>query len=70
MRSQKLKDRLKSRYDELNREIKRMAQTKRKYFLSSLQRRSEEAARKQDLKTLHRIQKSEVPVQHTNGNIV
>ena len=57
-RSQTLKDRLKSRYAELNREVKRMAQVDKKSFMEGLAEEAEEAARKQDLKTLYRLTKN------------
>ena len=77
-RSQRLKDRLKSRYAELNREVKRMAKADKKSFMEGLTKEAEEAARKQDLKTLYRITKTlsdglkntDVPVKDTNGNLV
>ena len=77
-RSQRLKDRLKSRYAELNKEVKRMAKADKKSFMKGLAEETEELARKQDLKTLYRItetlkgvlKNSDVPVKDTNGNLV
>ena len=74
----RLKDRLKSRYAELNREVKRMAKVDKKSFMEELTEEAEVAARKQDLKTLCRITKTlsgglkntDVPVKDTNGNLV
>ena len=76
--SQRLKDKLKSRYAELNREVKKMAKADKKSFMEGLAEEAEEAARKQDIKTLYRItealsgglKNSDVPVKDTNGNLV
>ena len=72
-RSQRLKDRQKRIYAELNREVKKMAKADKKSFMEGLAEGAEEAARKQDLKTHCRITKTlnnDVRVNHTNGNLV
>ena len=51
-RSQRLKEKLKSKYAELNRQVKRMAKAGKKSFMEGLAEEAEEAARKQDLNTL------------------
>ena len=48
-RSQRLKDRVKSRYAELNREVKRMAKADKKSFMEELAEEADGAARKHDL---------------------
>ena len=54
-RLQRLKETLKSKYAELNKEVKRMAKADKKSFMEGLAEEAEEAARKQDLNTLFKI---------------
>ena len=49
-RSQRLKDRHKSKYAELNREAKRMAKTENKSFMEGLAGDAEEVAKNRTLK--------------------
>ena len=66
-----------TRYAELNREVKRTAKADKKSFMEGFAEEAEEAAGKQDLKTLYRITKTlsgglyntDVPVKNTNGNL-
>ena len=77
-RSERLRDQLRRKYSELDREVKKMTKLDKRKFVERLAEEAEEAAGRQDLKTLYRINKmlnngfknNDVPVKGTDGNVL
>ena len=77
-RSERVKDQLKRNYTKTDREVKRLAKVDKKAYVERLADEAEEAARRQDLKTLYRITKTlsrryinnNVPVKDKEDNII
>ncbi|XP_078381429.1 uncharacterized protein LOC144664193 [Oculina patagonica] len=57
-RSERVKDRCRKKYQELDKEVKRMAKRGKKDYVENLAEEAEEAAARQDLKTLYTISKT------------
>ena len=55
--SERLRDQLRRKYSELDREVKKMTKLDKRKFVERLTEEAEEAAGRQDLKTLYRINK-------------
>ncbi|XP_041376748.1 uncharacterized protein LOC121389211 [Gigantopelta aegis] len=76
--SQRLKDRFKNKYSELDKEVKKTAKYDKKVYIEGLADQAEQAAQRQDSKTLYRITKTlmgrnhhnDLPVKDMNGNII
>ena len=77
-RSERLKEKHRSFYSELNKQVKRMARADKKDYIEKLADEAEEAAGKNDLKTLYKINKQlnngfkncDVPVKNKNGMVI
>ena len=61
--SERVKGQLKQKYSELDKEVKELTKKDRIEFVEDLASEAEEAARRQDLRTLYKITKS------LNGNV-
>ena len=77
-RSERLKEKHRSFYSELNKQVKRMTRADKKDYIEKLADEAEEAAGKNDLKTLYKINKQlnngfkncDVPVKNKNGMVI
>ena len=77
-KSERIRNRLKSKYSDLNKEVKKLCRGDKKAFVENLANEAEQAAVKQDLKTLHTITKtltgkysqSNLQVRNKNGEII
>ena len=77
-RSERLKEQHRSFYSELNKQVKRMTRTDKKDYIEKLADEAEEAAGRNDLKTLYKINKQlnngfkncDVPVKNKNGMVI
>ena len=73
MKPERVKDQLKRSYTQTDREVKRLANVDKKAYVERLADEAEEAARRQDLKTLYRITKTlnnNVLVKNKEDNII
>ena len=76
--SERVRDQMRRKYSELDREVKKMTKLDKRKFVERLAEEAEEAAGRQDLKTLYGINKmlnngfknSDVPVKDTDGNVL
>ena len=77
-RSERLKEKHRSFYSELNKQVKRMTRADKKDYIEKLADEAEEAAGRNDLKTLYKINKQlnngfkncDVPVKNKNGMVI
>ena len=77
-RSERLKEKHRSFYSELNKQVKRMTRADKKDYIEKLADETEEAAGRNDLKTLYKINKQlnngfkncDVPVKNKNGMVI
>ena len=77
-RSERLKEKHRSFYSELNKQVKRMTRADKKDYIEKLADEAEEAADRNDLKTLYKIDKQlnngfkncDVPVKNKNGMVI
>ena len=77
-RSERLKEKHRSFYSELNNQVKRMTRADKKDYIEKLADEAEEAAGRNDLKTLYKINKQlnngfkncDVPVKNKNGMVI
>ena len=77
-RSERLKEQHRRKYTELNKEVRKMTKADKRDYIEKLADKAEEAARRNDLKTLYKINKqlsndfqnSDVPVKDRNGKII
>ena len=77
-RSERLKEKNRSFYSELNKQVKRMTRADKKDYVEKLADEAEEAAGRNDLKTLYKINKQlnngfkncDVPVKNKNGMVI
>ena len=76
--SERVRDQLRRKYSELDHEVKKMTKLNKRKFVERLAEEAEEAAGRQDLNTLYRINKmlnngfknNDVPVKDTDGNVL
>ena len=74
----RLKEQLKTRYAEANKAVKKLAKQDKRAHIDNLANEAEEAAKRQDMKTLYRItaelkgghKNSEPPVKDLDGNCI
>ena len=77
-RSERLKEKHRSFYSELNKQVKRMTRADKKDYIEKLADEAEEAAGRNNLKTLYKINKQlnngfkncDVPVKNKNGMVI
>ena len=77
-RSERLKEKHRSFYSELNKQVKRMTRADKKDYIEKLADEAEEAAGRNDLKTLYKIDKQlnngfkncDVPMKNKNGMVI
>ena len=78
IQSERVRDQLRRKYSELDHEVEKMTKQDKRKFVARLADEAEEAAGRQDLKTLYRINKmlnngfknNDVPVKDINGNVL
>ena len=77
-RSERIKNQLRTQYSTLNKDVKKMAKADKKAYVEGLAEEAEQAAGRQDLKTLYSITKtlngkythSNVPVRDKEGKVL